>query len=64
MKLTLKDNYSYTQVHSNRRKCKYIKAEGYDTVCSKKSVILGDIIGYDGQQCEKCEFYQPLNGGV
>lgn len=44
-----------------KRKCKYIKAEGYDTVCSKNSVILGDIIGYDGQQCEKCEFYQPIN---
>lgn len=44
-----------------KEKCKYIKAEGYDAVCSKNSVILGDIIGYDGQQCEKCEFYQPIN---
>ena len=42
-------------------KCKYIKAEGYDVVCLKNSVILGDIIGYDEEQCEKCEFYQPIN---
>ena len=42
-------------------KCKYIKADGYDTLCFKKFVVLGDVMGYDGQQCEKCEFYQPIN---
>ena len=44
-----------------KEKCKYIKAEGYDAVCDKNSVILGDIMGYDGQRCEKCEFYQSIN---
>ena len=42
-----------------KEKCKYIKASGYNVLCSKKSVVLGDIIGYSGQRCEKCEFYQP-----
>ena len=40
-------------------KCKYIKAEGYDVVCVKNFVVLGDVMGYDGQQCENCGFYQP-----
>lgn len=43
-----------------KEKCKYIKASGYDVLCSKNSIALGDIIGYNGQQCEKCEFYQPI----
>lgn len=43
-----------------KEKCKYIKASGYDVLCSKNSVVLGDIIGYSGQQCEKCEFYQSI----
>lgn len=43
-----------------KEKCKYIKASGYDVLCSKNSVVLGDIIGYSGEQCGKCEFYQPI----
>lgn len=43
-----------------KEKYKYIKASGYDVLCSKNSVVLGDIIGYSGEQCKKCEFYQPI----
>ena len=42
-----------------KEKCKYIKTIGYDVLCFKNSVVLGDIMGYSGSKCESCEFYEP-----
>ena len=36
--------------------CIYIYCKGQDVICLKNGQILGDIMGYDGVKCSKCEY--------
>lgn len=36
------------------QRCKYLKTDGYDVICTLNGSTLGDIMGYDGRKCDKC----------
>lgn len=48
------------------KRCKYIKTNGQDVICILKDKVLGDIMGYSGNECEICTDYSsetqpPIN---
>ena len=36
--------------------CDYVYCKGHDVICSIDNTILGDIMGYDGNKCNNCNY--------
>lgn len=45
------------------QRCKYLKTDGYDVICTLNGSTLGDIMAYDGRKCDKCINRQNVKRG-